>query len=257
MALLTNMSDLDALKSIFFSPSGANLSATEIKAGFTQTVVANTVDYFINSTWSELMTVEEALLPDSAPLVVTDVLGLLCNYEGGPIGVGLSVAEIISKNDSEFIAAQAHLRALFAEKSETCGYIQATNPDVGIDTPASTFRSRLTKLRELAMDKILYMLPGHSIELPRTVTITSTLPVPRRGNPGTVKTSVNIRLTSVLDAGKATERTVPVVMKIETSFPLGTSLSDRTAILNEGSQALAMETADATNLYYNGLLPQD
>lgn len=121
----------------------------------------------------------------------------------------------------------------------------------------TNFLESITKFRELSNDKILYNCPGHSIELPQTVTITSTLPTPRKGNPGTVKTLVNVRRTIVLGEGTASERNVPVVAKIELSLPLGTSAAERKAIMQQSASALLMSDDDATSLFYTGILPQD
>jgi hypothetical protein len=123
--------------------------------------------------------------------------------------------------------------------------------------PTQTPAFIATKFRELSSDKIIYTLPGHSIEKPITLTIQSDLPVPRKGNPGTVKTFVNIRRTVVLDSGLATERNVPTIVKLETSFPVGTTQADRLAILAQIASVASQSDEAADNLFYDGLLPND
>lgn len=116
---------------------------------------------------------------------------------------------------------------------------------------------QLTKFRELSADSILYLRIGHTADLPKQITVTSDLPVPRKGNPGTVKTTINSRYSAVLDKGEPTERVVPVICKIMTSYPVGTSLADRREAVR-GAIALAM-TDDAIfdELFYTGILPND
>lgn len=111
----------------------------------------------------------------------------------------------------------------------------------------------ITKLRENSADSILYVSPDHTVALPQTVTIQSELPNPRKGNPGTVKTSINVRVSVTLDAGAATERVVPVIAKLQTSFPVGCTKDDRNKAFD---RLTAMILADSDNLFYDGLLPE-
>lgn len=113
------------------------------------------------------------------------------------------------------------------------------------------------KFREQAGNKVQYLLPGHSSANSRTITATSVLPVPRKGNPGTLKTTVNVHLGVTLDAGKLTERVVPVVAKLETSFPMGTTPQDQeTAISYLHGATDILNDAIAKDLFCIGILPQ-
>lgn len=84
----------------------------------------------------------------------------------------------------------------------------------------------ITKFRELSPNKIQYIFDDHTVEAPHSVTITSILPSPRKGNPGTLKTMLNYHRTVIADTGLPTERRVPQVVKLETSFPVGTTQED-------------------------------
>lgn len=88
--------------------------------------------------------------------------------------------------------------------------------------PGDGILTEITKFRELSPNKTQYIFDDHTIEMPHTVTITSILPSPRKGNPGTLKTQLNYHRTVIADAGLPTQRYVPQVVKIETSFPVGT-----------------------------------
>jgi len=113
------------------------------------------------------------------------------------------------------------------------------------------------KFREISSDKIVYNLPGNSIEAPKKVTVTSTLPVPRKGNPGTVKTLFNVHKQVTLDVGLSTERQAPIVMKLEVSFPLGSTDADRIAALTDVEGLTDYTDAKLQALLRNGILPQD
>lgn len=114
----------------------------------------------------------------------------------------------------------------------------------------------LQKLREKSADSTVYVFDDHTVERPHTLTITSTLPTPRKGNPGTVKTQLNMHKTVVLDEGTSNERTVPLVVKTETSFPVGTSQADREAVLLDmaGLQTCGNQ---GDKLLFNGVLPAE
>jgi len=83
-----------------------------------------------------------------------------------------------------------------------------------------------TKFREVSADKLIFNGPGHSIELPEQLTVTSTMPTPRKGNPGPVKTSLSFNKSIILDQGLDSQRTAPIVIKVDVSLPVGTTLSD-------------------------------
>lgn len=112
----------------------------------------------------------------------------------------------------------------------------------------------IRKLRENSSDSVLYINSDHTVALPRTVTVQSELPAPRKGNPGTTKTTVNVRYSVTLDQGQATERVVPVIAKLQTSFPVGTTEADRKAALDR-LIAIAGD-ADIDTLFMSGILPE-
>lgn len=121
----------------------------------------------------------------------------------------------------------------------------------------STIFKTATKFREVAAGKIVYNLPDSSIEVPKTLTVTSTLPVPRKGNPGTVKTLFNIHNQVTLDAGLPTQRQAPIVLKLEVSFPLGSSEQDRTETLQLLMGLSSYSDAELQALLKNGVMPKD
>lgn len=121
----------------------------------------------------------------------------------------------------------------------------------------STIFNTATKFREVAAGKIVYNLPGSSIEVPKTLTVTSTLPMPRKGNPGTVKTLFNIHNQVTLDAGLPTQRQAPIVLKLEVSFPLGSSEQDRTETLQLLMGLSSYSDAELQALLKNGVMPKD
>lgn len=113
------------------------------------------------------------------------------------------------------------------------------------------------KFREQAGNKVQYLLPGHSSANSRTITATSVLPVPRKGNPGTLKTAVNVHLGVTLDAGKVTERVVPVVAKLETSLPMGINPAELELAMSYLHGATDILTDEiAKDLFCVGILPQ-
>lgn len=95
----------------------------------------------------------------------------------------------------------------------------------------SFLASTTTKFRELNADKVLYNVQGHTVELPRTLTVTSEIPTPTKGNPGALKTQLNLRLTDVLDKGTDLERKVPCIAKVEFSIPIGSSQTVRDELM--------------------------
>lgn len=113
------------------------------------------------------------------------------------------------------------------------------------------------KLRELSPNKILFVFADHTPAHPNTLTVTSVLPAPRKGNPGTMKTTLAFNKSVTLDAGKPTERVVPVVARLETSFPMGTLQDDRKAVLNALAAGTDLNDAVISSLLEKGMLPQD
>lgn len=112
----------------------------------------------------------------------------------------------------------------------------------------------IRKLRENSSDSILYINDDHTVELPRSITVQSELPSPRKGNPGTTKTTVNVRFSVTLDQGAATERVVPVIAKLQTSFPVGTVEADRKTALNRLIAIIGDDDIDT--LFMSGILPE-
>lgn len=124
-------------------------------------------------------------------------------------------------------------------------------------TPKKTIWQLLKKFRELGGSKTQYILAEHAPDLPRHVTVTSTLPVPRKGNPGTLKTAVNVHYGVKLDVGLPTERLVPIVAKCETSFPVGTTLADQKAAVEVLRKVINLGngTRETADLFRIGILP--
>lgn len=76
------------------------------------------------------------------------------------------------------------------------------------------------KFRENSADSVLFHLKDHTPELPRTLTVTRTLPTPRKGNAGTMKVQFNLRRNYQIPNGTGF-KTVPAIVKLETSMPVG------------------------------------
>lgn len=116
------------------------------------------------------------------------------------------------------------------------------------------------KFRENTADSVLFHMMEHTADKPSTITVTRTLPTPRKGNPGTQKTTINCRTTSILDVGLATERKVPVIVKIETSMPVGANSNDFKRALNNISGAVIVSlntlSDEQKDLFITGLLPE-
>lgn len=108
-------------------------------------------------------------------------------------------------------------------------------------------------LRERGPDTIVYALSGHTPINPKTLTITSSLPVPRKGNAGTTKTLVALRHEVTLGKGTETEKNVPVIAKLETSFPVGTDISDILPLLSQLGAAVLMNEQSASDFFVSGL----
>lgn len=115
----------------------------------------------------------------------------------------------------------------------------------------------IQKLRELSSDSILYTRPEHSVTKPVTVTISSDLPTPRKGNAGTVKTTINSRVTVALDEDTQQEKNVPVICRVQTSFPVGSTLEQRRMAVAGAIAALLQEDDEFDSLLYKGILIND
>lgn len=77
------------------------------------------------------------------------------------------------------------------------------------------------KFRENSADSVTFHNGSHTAILPDTVTISRSLPTPRKGNMGTTKISLNCRKAFVIHEGTANEKTVLGIVKVETSVPVG------------------------------------
>nr|APG77129.1 hypothetical protein [Beihai levi-like virus 30] len=143
--------------------------------------------------------------------------------------------------------------------------LDTTSDDVNtaLETDSSGYQNtwdRLSAFRELSPNKKQYIFPDHTSDMPHHVTVTSALPVPRKGNPGTMKATVNYHRTVIADAGLPTERRVPQVVKIDTSFPVGT---DALSMLVAICQATTLLSPTSTltfevmrDLVGRGILPK-
>lgn len=86
------------------------------------------------------------------------------------------------------------------------------------------------KFRETSADSVVFHLAGHTPELPRTFTQSRILPTPRKGNAGTCKTFINVRVTSNIGSAE-NPVLVPTIVKLEISCPVGsTSETAHTAL---------------------------
>lgn len=113
------------------------------------------------------------------------------------------------------------------------------------------------KFREIASDKFTYTLAGFTLDQQNLLTVQSILPSPRKGNPGTLKTLLNFRKQVTLDAGLSTERQAPIVIKVEMSFPLGSSIAEKDAARAYLATLADVDDTEVSQLVYNGILPQD
>lgn len=114
----------------------------------------------------------------------------------------------------------------------------------------------MEKLRDLSADSALYMQSFGTPDLPRQVTIKSELPTPRKGSLGTTKTYINVRHMVKINQGLENERSVPLVLKIETSVPIGTTVPELSTILHEGSIILTQTDNELYRRFVTGLLPE-
>lgn len=116
------------------------------------------------------------------------------------------------------------------------------------------------KFRENSADSVTYHLSGHTATNPRTITISRTLPTPRKGNPGTCKIAINARNNVTLDVTKPTERVVPVIFKCETSVPVGANIQALEDLFWELKQVLDWDSNfknEQSDLFTSGMLPDE
>jgi hypothetical protein len=122
------------------------------------------------------------------------------------------------------------------------------------------------KFREHSADSVVFLLEDHTAEQPRTLTLTRTLPVARKGNAGATKILTNVHINTNIGTDEA-PKIVPVVAKLEVSAPVGaSSAAIQCAILNATSQLsaensvyldshpLSQQVFDS--LYKQGILPE-
>lgn len=129
---------------------------------------------------------------------------------------------------------------------------------MSLDQPAvEPLFTEAKKFREIAADKFTYTLSGFTLDKQNLLTVQSTLPSPRKGNPGTLKTSLNFRKQVTLDAGLSTERTAPIVIKVDMSFPLGATVADKDVVRAYLAKLANVSDTTVNELVYNGILPQD
>jgi len=100
-----------------------------------------------------------------------------------------------------------------------------------------------TKFRENSADSVTFHLAEHTAALPSIVTISRTLPTPRKGNAGTMKIFVNFRKSILINSGLADEKIVLQISKLETSIPVG--ISAAAARVNVRDSLLGFITTDS------------
>lgn len=124
--------------------------------------------------------------------------------------------------------------------------------------------SSARKFREHNADVTVFQLEGHTPEYPKTLTIKRTLPEPSRRHLGTQKYLFNFNFGTNVGTESEPKR-APVIVKVETSMPLGASqdaivevlanasmLFDRSAPIVPGRPSQMHQTADFLK---SGLLP--
>lgn len=118
----------------------------------------------------------------------------------------------------------------------------------------------LSRLRRLAPGKALYGMYGNEPGNQQQLTVETIYPTPRAGNPGTCKTKLNMRMDEEIVVDGET-RKVPLIIKVETSFPVGTDEGIHATILSRMASLLAPQGDDSTvereDLFYLGILPGD
>lgn len=115
----------------------------------------------------------------------------------------------------------------------------------------------LDKFRENSKDSIVYLSKLHTVELPKLVTVTSQLPTPRKGNLGTMKTTINSRWTVNIASSGEPVNPVPIIVKLQTSFPVGSQVTDMREACRIIQNFLGQTEVDFKTLFQTGLLPSD
>jgi hypothetical protein len=116
------------------------------------------------------------------------------------------------------------------------------------------------KFRENSADSNMYHHGDYTPSFPSTTSVSRILPVPRKGNMGTCKTLINTRRTVVINRGLSSERSVPVIIKIETSVPVGINLPDLLQTMQQvgGFIDTKQENMQAIqDLFLTGRLPDE
>jgi hypothetical protein len=114
------------------------------------------------------------------------------------------------------------------------------------------------KFREVDPDKVVFNLPQHTVTKPRTITIGRSLPQIRRGNNGTLKSSFNIHTSYEIPTEGGGMRTVPVVLKLESSVPVGLYPNDALASIGVLRDIMSRNNdMELLHLFQNGNLPSD
>lgn len=108
-------------------------------------------------------------------------------------------------------------------------------------------------LRTTGPDTTVYSLPGHTPVNPFTLTAVSRLPVPRKGNAGTTKTTLSLRREITINKGTDQEKIVPMIARIETSVPVGVSQSDFKAMIEGLACPLLLDEMHVNDLFLSGL----
>jgi hypothetical protein len=100
-----------------------------------------------------------------------------------------------------------------------------------------------SKFRENSADSVVFNLEGHTPEYPRSLTMTRTLPVPRKGNAGTSKVLLNFRVSANIGTADV-PKIVPTILKIETSIPVGTSVDVVKVLFAQAEDVIKMTEAE-------------
>lgn len=126
-------------------------------------------------------------------------------------------------------------------------------PEVGGKFPLPV---EAVKMRELNGDTTVYALTGHRPDQRRLLTVTSKLPTPRKGNPGTVKSTVHLLADQPIYNtvnGVETVKMVPTVTKIETSYPVGTDADSLWLDAKNVAAALLLSPNDFKDFFCTGI----
>lgn len=112
------------------------------------------------------------------------------------------------------------------------------------------------KYRENNADSVTFLLPENTPDRPRTLTVTRQQANARKNNLGTVKYTFNCHINTRIEVSETVSRVVPVVVKLETSIPVGAddgailaALASVAPVVNPGNMQEVFE------LIKVGLLP--